>query len=126
MQRSDRGCNARTVNELNVERRWSKRQSVYVPIALVSAEGGTVSAKILNMADSGLMIELAHDDNIHLYSVYTIDVPSYFHSECFAIWQEDNRAGMLLSLPVHPAVISGLGRKFPRSNANVAHKLHSS
>ena len=115
----DRSLNAQAANDVNSDRRWSKRQLMHVPVTLVSEAGNTVHATVLNMADSGLKIALAPNERIELYSSYTIEVPSYFCVQCFAIWQEDNHAGLLLSLPVHPAVISGLARMFPSSRENV-------
>lgn len=119
MQPFDQSQISQDSQDLNDDRRSSARQQMDVPITLISETGRNIAAKIVNMNESGLMIALNANDQVNLYSSYKIEVPSYFCSQCFAIWQEDGKAGMLLSLPVHPAVIAGLGRRFPSPKENV-------
>jgi hypothetical protein len=95
------------------ERRLFKRQMMRAPAVLETEAGNIVEAIINNMTEEGLELEVLSGETPALYSVLKSQVKGYFSSQCFAVWASGNKMGLLLSLPVHRAVIASMARSYP-------------
>ncbi len=95
------------------ERRWSQRYVVRVPIILRAEDGEACPATILDMSDEGLMIALDPAHPVTTFTTYSIAVEGFFQCQCFAVWRDQNMAGLIFSLPIHRAVVEALARRFP-------------
>lgn len=95
------------------DRRWSARLVMNVPVVLKDANGRNVPASIVNMAEDGLMIAFDPRHEITTYSIFSIEIEAHCNLQCYAVWIDHGRAGMQLTLPVHPAVLNGLVRRYP-------------
>jgi hypothetical protein len=95
------------------ERRFFKRQMMRAPAVLETEAGNIIDAIINNMTEEGLELEVVSGETLPLYSVLKLQVKGYFSSQSFAVWASGNKMGLLLSLPVHRAVIASLAKFYP-------------
>ncbi len=107
--RPDSGNNDRG----RTERRWGLRTSLRIPAQLHSNLGEAISATVLNMSDEGLLVETSPGCLIATDTLYTLRIESYLNSQCLPIWRSGQLAGLAFSLPIHPAVVAALARRFP-------------
>jgi hypothetical protein len=99
--------------QIAADRRWNARRVMNVPVVLKDPNGRHVPASIVNMAEDGLMIEFDSSHEITTYSIFLIEIEGHCNLQCYAVWTDRSGAGMQLTLPVHPAVLDGLARKYP-------------
>lgn len=100
-------------NSGRAERRRSKRHDMRAPVWLEAEGQRAVKAVIYNMTEEGFEVEVPTDCCIPLYHVWLIQVGGFFSTQCLAIWSSRPRVGMLMSSPVHAAVISSLAKRYP-------------
>lgn len=96
------------------DRRWAARIDMHVPIVLSCTGSAAVHATILNMSDEGFMLKLNSATEITRHAIYSVKIGGYLNAQCYAVWQANGCAGMQLTMPIHPAVVSSLAREFPR------------
>lgn len=84
-----------------------------VPITLRSEDGEAIPATIVNLTDEGLMVAFDPAHPVRTYKIYAIAIESYLQCQCFAVWRNRDRAGLQLTVPIHPVVVEALARSFP-------------
>lgn len=96
------------------DRRWAVRIDMHVPIVLNCDGSSAVHATILNMSDEGFMLRCNSSTQLVRHVIYSVKIGGYLNAQCYTVWQANGCAGMQLTMPVHPAVVSSLAREFPR------------